>query len=57
MRVYTSPALRHLINYGKLLFGIVVLFVLLSQALRIWGDDPALQELKNLLQTEQTEQP
>ena len=57
MRVYTNPALRNLLNYGKLLLGVVVLFVLLSQALRIWGDDPALQELKNLLQTEQTEQP
>lgn len=57
MRVYTSPVLRHVINYGKLLLGVVVLFVLLSQALRIWGNDPALQELKNLLQTEQTEQP
>jgi len=56
MRVYTSSSLRNLVNYGKLFLGVVVLLVLLSQALRIWGDDPALQELRNLLQPEQTEQ-
>lgn len=57
MRVYTDSTFRTLVNYGKLLLGVVVLFVLLSQAVRILGNDPALQELRKLLQTEQTEQP
>lgn len=55
MRVHTSPALRSAISCGKLFVGLALLFVVLSQAVRIWGDDPALQEIKNLLQTEQTE--
>ena len=55
MRVYTNSTFRNLLNYGKLLLGVVVLFVLLSQALKIWGNDPALQELRNLLQSEPTE--
>jgi len=55
MRVYTNSTFRHLLNYGKLLLGVVVLFVLLSQAMKIWGNDPALQELRNLLQSEPTE--
>jgi len=55
MRVYTNSTFRHLLNYGKLLLGVVVLFVLLSQALKIWRNDPALQELRNLLQSEPTE--
>lgn len=57
MRVHTSPMLRNIFNYGKLFLGLVLLYVVLSQAVRIWGDSPALQEIRNLLQTEQPEQP
>ena len=56
MRVYTSPVLRNLISCGKLCLGLALLVVVLSQAVRIWGDDPALQEIRNLLQTEQSDQ-
>lgn len=56
MRVYTNPKIRHLINYGKFFVGLIVLFVLLSQAVKIWNNDPALQELRNLINPEQTDQ-
>lgn len=56
MRVYTDTAIRNVINYGKLFLGLAVLFVLLSQAVKIWGNDPSLQELRNLMQPGQTEQ-
>lgn len=55
MRVYTNSTLRSVMNYGKALIGLVVLFVLLSQAVKIWGDDPAVREIKNLIQPEQAE--
>ncbi len=57
MRVHTSPMLRNIVNYGKLFLGLVLLYIVLSQAVRIWGDSPVLQEIRNLLQTEQPEQP
>lgn len=57
MRVYTDATFRNVVGYGKLLLGLVVLMVLLSQAWKIWGNDPAIQEIRNLLQSEQTEQP
>ena len=53
MRVYTNSTLRNLVSYAKLLIGLVFLTVLLFQAVKIWGDDPTIQDLKNLLQTEQ----
>jgi len=56
MRVYTNSTVRNLISYGKLFLGLVVLFVLLSQAIKIWGNDPSVQELKNLVNPEQTDQ-
>lgn len=56
MRVYTNSSLRNLISYGKLFLGLVVLFMLLSQAVKMWGNDPALQELRNLTQPTQTGQ-
>lgn len=55
MRVYIDDGARRLISYFKLGLGVVVLLVVLSQAIRIWNNDPALQELRNLLQSEQTE--
>jgi hypothetical protein len=56
MRVYTNSTVRNLINYGKFFVGLVVLFVLLSQAVKIWNNDPALQDLRNLINPEQTDQ-
>jgi hypothetical protein len=55
MRVYTNPTLRAVANYGKLLIGLAVLAVFVSQSVRILGDEPALKQLKQLLQTEQTQ--
>ncbi len=55
MRVYTDDGTRKLISYLKLGLGVVVLLVLLSQAIKIWSNDPAIQELRNLLNTEQAE--
>ena len=55
MRVYTNPTLRRLVGYGKLLVGLAVLFVLLSQGAKIFQNDPALQELRDLLQTEEAQ--
>ncbi|WP_204140034.1 hypothetical protein [Halomicronema sp. CCY15110] len=57
MRVYTNPALRHLVSYAKLFVGLTFLAVLLFQAAKIWGNDPTIQDIKNLVNTEQTEQP
>jgi hypothetical protein len=57
MRVYTNSAVRALVSYGKLFVGLAIVFVVLSQAAKLWGDDPAIQEIRNLLQLEQTEQP
>jgi hypothetical protein len=57
MRVYTTSTLRNLVSYAKLFVGLTFLVVLLFQAAKIWGNDPTIQDLKNLLQTEQTEQP
>ncbi|MGF1458395.1 MAG: hypothetical protein ACFBSG_05145 [Leptolyngbyaceae cyanobacterium] len=50
MRVYTNSTIRSLVSYSKLLIGVAILFVALNQAMKIWGDDPAIQEIKNLLQ-------
>ncbi|WP_160299516.1 hypothetical protein [Leptolyngbya iicbica] len=55
MRVYTSPALRTAVSYAKLFLGLAVLAVLLFQAAKIWGNDPNLQNIQNLLKTEQTD--
>ena len=57
MRVYTNPAIRHLVSYAKLFVGLTFLAVLLFQAAKIWGNDPTIQDIKNLVNTEQTEQP
>jgi len=57
MRVNTNSTLRNFISYVQLFIGLTFLAVLLFQAAKIWGNDPTIQDLKNLLQTEQTEQP
>ena len=54
MRVYTNSTMRNLISYGKLFLGLIILFVLFSQAIRIWQTDPALQEIRNLTNPTQT---
>jgi hypothetical protein len=55
MRVYTDSGLQKLFNYAKLGIGLIIFFVLLSQAVRIWNNDPALQEVRQLLTPEQTD--
>jgi len=55
MRVYTNPALRNLIAYAKLAAAIAIVFVVVSQAIRIWGNEPALQEIRNLTEQAQPE--
>ncbi len=55
MRVYTSSALRNAVNGAKLFAGLAVLGVLLFQAAKIWGNDPVIQDIQNLLKTEQAE--
>ncbi|MEM1308440.1 MAG: hypothetical protein AAF892_02495 [Cyanobacteria bacterium P01_D01_bin.71] len=57
MRVYMDATFRAAVSYGKLLLGLAILAVVLSQAVKIWGNDPAVQEIRNLLQSEQTERP
>ena len=56
MRVYTNSTVRNLINYGKFFVGLVVLLVLLSQAVKVWNNDPSLQELRNLINPQQVDQ-
>ncbi|MEM0979343.1 MAG: hypothetical protein AAGH78_03620 [Cyanobacteria bacterium P01_H01_bin.58] len=53
MRVYTNQPLRALWAYGKFAATVLVLFVLASQAVKIWGNEPAVKELKEL--TEQVQ--
>jgi hypothetical protein len=55
MRVYTNSALRNAVSYAKFCVSLICLGILLFQAAKIWGNDPAIQDIKNLLQTEQTE--
>lgn len=50
MRVYTNEPLRALWAYGKFAAVVIVLLVLASQALKIWSDEPAVQELKELVE-------
>jgi hypothetical protein len=55
MRVYTTSTLRNIWLYGKFLAAIVILAVLVSHVARLWGEEPALQQLQDLLRTEQTQ--
>ena len=55
MRVYTNSALRNAVSVAKLAAGLAVLGVLLFQAVKIWGNDPVIQNIQNLLKTEQAE--
>lgn len=48
MRVHTNSFLMNLWDYAKLAAGIAVLFLLVSQAFKIWGDEPALKQIKEL---------
>ncbi|MEB3268631.1 MAG: hypothetical protein VKJ09_08840 [Leptolyngbya sp.] len=58
MRIYTNRALADLWSYLKLAATLAVLFVIVSQAVKLWQNDPSLQELRNLTQpTEQTDTP
>ena len=55
MRVYTNQAMADLWSYAKLAATLAVLFVVVSQAARLWRNDANLQEIQNL--TEQVETP
>ncbi len=56
MRIYTNPALDTLWSYAKLMIAAVALFTLLSFAFKTWQNEPALQELMNLLNSAKSEQ-
>ena len=55
MRVYTNRAMADLWSYVKLAATLAILFVIVSQAAKLWRSDANLQELRNL--TEQVETP
>jgi hypothetical protein len=55
MRVYTNRAMADLWSYAKLAATLAVLFVVVSQAAKLWRNDPNLQEFRNL--TEEVETP
>lgn len=48
MRVYANKTIMNLWAYAKLAATLAVLFVLVSQAMKIWADEPAVQRLKEL---------
>ncbi|MEO1094326.1 MAG: hypothetical protein AAFX01_05445 [Cyanobacteria bacterium J06638_28] len=48
MRVYTNQPLRALWAYGKFAATLLVLFILASQAVKMWSNEPAVQDLKDL---------
>ena len=54
MRVYTNQTIMNLWAYAKLAITVTVLFVLASQALKIWGDEPALRQIKELTESVQS---
>ncbi|MEL6382713.1 MAG: hypothetical protein AAFQ89_09605 [Cyanobacteria bacterium J06626_18] len=53
MRVYTNRTILNLWAYAKLAIAVAVLFFLASQALKIWGDEPALRQIKELTESVQ----
>ncbi|HEY9889483.1 MAG TPA: hypothetical protein V6D02_13850 [Candidatus Obscuribacterales bacterium] len=55
MRVYTTPTMRSLIGYGKLLLGLAILVIFLTQAVKVWSNDPTLKELNNLIQPQKVD--
>lgn len=54
MRVYTNQTLVTLWAYVKFAAVLGVLFVLVSQGLKVWQNDPNLQEIRELISTSQT---
>jgi hypothetical protein len=52
MRVYTNRAMADLWSYAKLAATLAVLFVVVSQAAKLWRNDPNLQEFRNLTEEE-----
>lgn len=55
MRVYTNRTVSSLWSYLKLGITLAVLFVLASQAVKFLEDEPAVQQLKQLIETAQPE--
>jgi hypothetical protein len=56
MRVHTSQSIVTLGSYLKLGLSLVVLYVLVSQAFKYWQQEPSVQQLQQLIETE-TAQP
>lgn len=56
MRVYTNQTLVTLWAYIKFAAVLGVLFVLVSQGLKVWQNDPNLQEIRELISTSTEEQ-
>lgn len=55
MRVYTNQIIRNLWAYVSLIAMIAVLFMLVSYAMKIWSDEPAVQQLQELKEDVQSE--
>ncbi|MEM9009031.1 MAG: hypothetical protein AAGE59_36675 [Cyanobacteria bacterium P01_F01_bin.86] len=46
MRVYANKFILNLWAYAKLAAALALLFVVISQAMKIWEDEPAVQQIK-----------
>ena len=50
MRIYTNQLFRNIWAYTKFAATLAVLYVLISQAANLWGDEPAMEPLQNLME-------
>ncbi len=55
MRIYTNRTLSALWSYLQLAATVAVLFVIVSQAVKMWGNDTNFQQIQNLIQNKQAE--
>ncbi len=53
MRVYTNQPLRIVWSYTKFALTVAVLFVLASQAFKVWSNEPAVKDLQQIMETVQ----
>jgi hypothetical protein len=53
MRVYTNRALAEIWSYAKLAATLAILVLIVTQAVKLWGNDANLEQIKNL--TEQAQ--
>ncbi|WP_008314056.1 hypothetical protein [Leptolyngbya sp. PCC 6406] len=54
MRIYTNRTLAALWSYLQLAATAAILFVIVSQAVKLWGNDTNLEQIQNLIENKQT---